>query len=91
MENTKRNIPWGIIGLTLGAAAVGVGLGILYAPKKGEETRTDVKNWLVAKRDMTRNLFAKSKQTLVEKRDMIANAIKARRHNRVNEKELIAA
>lgn len=91
MEKTRR-IPWGIVGLALTGVAVGAAIGILYAPKKGEETRKDVKDWLKAKREQTRNFFAKSKQTLVEKRDLLTAAIKNRRvENGVKEKELVAA
>ena len=90
MEKPPRRIPWGTVGLTLTAVAVGVGLGVLYAPKKGEESRKDVKAWLKAKREKTRELYAKSKETLVAKRDLIATAIKNRR-NGVHDKELVAA
>ena len=92
MQTTPRRIPWGLVGLTLTAAAVGVGIGLLYAPKKGEETRKDVKDWLKAKREQTRSLFAKSKQTLVAKRDLIAGAFKNRPvANGMKEKELVSA
>ena len=91
MENTTRRMPWGIIGLTLTGVAVGAAVGVLYAPKKGEETRKDLKNWLAKKREQSRNLLVKSKETSVQKRDMIADAIKNRRFNGVKDKELIAA
>ncbi len=90
MQNPPRRIPWGVIGLTCTAVAVGVGIGVLYAPKKGEETRKDVGNWLKLKREKTRELYAKSKQTLAAKRDLLTTAIKNRR-NGVQEKELVAA
>ena len=90
MEKPPRRIPWGTVGLTLTAVAVGVGLGVLYAPKKGEESRKDVNAWLKAKREKTRELYTKSKETLAAKRDLIATAIKNRR-NGVHDKELVAA
>ncbi|MBI4348120.1 MAG: YtxH domain-containing protein [Elusimicrobia bacterium] len=91
MEKTTRRIPWGTIGLLVGGAVVGACLGVLYAPKKGEETRKDVKEWLKAKREKTRELYARSKQTLVQKKDLLTAAIKARRENGVEKKELVAA
>ncbi|MBI5202931.1 MAG: YtxH domain-containing protein [Elusimicrobia bacterium] len=90
MQNSPRRIPWGTVGLTLTAVAVGVGIGVLYAPKKGEETRKDVKNWLKQKREKTKELYAKSKETLAAKRDLITTAFKARR-NGAEHKELVEA
>lgn len=91
MEKPPRRIPWGTVGLTLTAVAVGAGIGVLYAPKKGEETRKDVKDWLEVKREKTREFYAKSKETLAAKRELIAIAIKNRRNNGVREKELVGA
>lgn len=92
MEKTTRRIPWGTIGLFVGGAVVGAGLGVLYAPKKGEETRKDVKEWLKAKREKTRELYVRSKQTLVQKKDLLTAAIRNRRSdNGVAKKELVAA
>lgn len=91
MEN-KRRIPWGLVGLTLTGVCVGAAIGVLYAPKKGEETRKDLKNWLAAKREQTKNFFQRSKQTLVEKKASIAAAFKRQPvHNGARKEDLVAA
>lgn len=44
------------LGKFLAGAAVGVGLGILFAPKSGEETRKDLKNKLDELVDQAKNI-----------------------------------
>lgn len=47
-EENKGMPPWGYL---LGAAAAGAVLGVLFAPKKGSELRTDIKDWAKKRRE----------------------------------------
>jgi len=48
----------------LAGAAVGVGLGILFAPDKGSKTREKIKDGLDDLKDSTKEKFANSKDEL---------------------------
>jgi gas vesicle protein len=49
-ELAKKNNTWMLISL-LGSGIVGAGLGILFAPKIGKETRNDIKEFAARARD----------------------------------------
>ncbi|MBI4347825.1 MAG: YtxH domain-containing protein [Elusimicrobia bacterium] len=53
----------------IGGAAVGAAIGLLYAPKKGEETREDVAGWLRQKREQTRDLANRLKEKFPAKKE----------------------
>ncbi len=70
--NNNSNIIAGI----LGGAAVGLTLGVLYAPDKGSETRRKI-----------REKAKDAKDTIVEKSSAIADEISSRFSSRQNEFE----
>jgi len=53
----------------LAGAAVGVGLGILFAPDKGSKTREKIKDGLDDLKDSTKEKFANSKDELKDSVD----------------------
>jgi gas vesicle protein len=61
----------------LGGAAVGVGLGILFAPKPGKETRQEVKKWIGDKTEKGKELWAKGRVQLAQQKDQLAAAFDA--------------
>ena len=58
-------------------AAIGAGLGILFAPKAGKDTREQIGDWLKEKREEGGDLLAKIKEEGLSKKDAIAAALKA--------------
>jgi len=59
----------------LAGAAVGVGLGILFAPDKGSKTREKIKDGFDDLKDQTKDKFSKSKEDLKETVDeLISNS-----------------
>jgi len=60
MSNKFEN---GILALLAGAA-IGVGLGILFAPDKGTKTREKIKDGLDDLKDETKEKFSKTKEEL---------------------------
>ena len=58
-------------------AAVGAGLGILFAPKAGKETREQIADWLKEKREEGGDLLAKIKEDGLHKKEAITAALKA--------------
>ena len=61
----------------LGGAAVGAGLGILFAPKKGEETRAELKAKMDELVNKARDIDMDDvKEYVVTKTDEIENALK---------------
>jgi len=67
-----KALPWFIGGVVVGAA-----VGVLYAPKKGEETRRDVAEWLRQKREETRELANRLKNRIPAKKEQVAAAFRA--------------
>lgn len=61
----------------LGGVAVGAAVGILYAPKAGDETRKDLAEWLRRKREQTRDLAARLKDRIPAKKEAVVAAFKA--------------
>ncbi len=61
----------------LGGVALGAVVGVLYAPKSGKETRLEVKDWLKQKREESRKLAAKFRDTIPAKKDQVVAAIRA--------------
>ncbi len=61
----------------LGGAAIGVILGVLFAPKEGRETRRELKDWLKDKREETKELLARAREIIPEKREQLSAALKA--------------
>ncbi len=61
----------------LTGAAIGAGLGVLFAPKSGKQTRDQITDWLQDKRDEGEELLAKIKEESLHKKEQVAAAIKA--------------
>lgn len=74
MENQKNNAK--NAGLVLLGAAVGAGLGILFAPKSGKETRENVKDWLKTRREKGTLLLESIRERFPAKNQLTA-ALKA--------------
>lgn len=51
MTEEKKGVP--AFAYFLGGAAVGALLGVLYAPKKGSELRSDIKDWSKKRKEET--------------------------------------
>lgn len=80
---------WFIVG-----AAVGTAAGLLLAPKRGEETREDISDWLLKKREQTRELATRLKETIPARKEQLIAAVKAGKealHIGDHKKEPIAA
>lgn len=58
----------------LGGAAVGVGIGLLFAPKPGKETREDVKKKLAEFKEKGQEWLAKGKDALVQQKEQLGAA-----------------
>ena len=65
------------VGTLLGGAAIGAGLGILFAPKKGKETRSDLKKKIDELVSKAKEVDGDDiKEYVVRKTDEIEKAIK---------------
>ena len=58
-------------------AAVGAGLGVLFAPKSGKETREQLSDWLDERREKGSELLTKIKEEIPAKKDQVAAALRA--------------
>ena len=65
------------LALFAAGAAVGAGLGLLFAPKAGKETREDIAEWLKQRREKGAELLGKLKEEIPAKKEQFAAAIKA--------------
>ena len=61
----------------LGGAAAGIGLGLLFAPQTGEETREDVKKWLGETTEKGKDILTKGKERFDVKKEHFGAAINA--------------
>ena len=61
----------------LAGAAIGAGLGVLFAPKAGKETREQLGDWLKEKREDGGALLAKLKEEGLQKKEALTAAFKA--------------
>ena len=66
---------WFLVG-----AALGAGLGVLFAPRSGEETREALGEWLRERREQGSEFLEKMKEKIPEKKEKIVNAYRAGRH-----------
>ncbi|OGR90289.1 MAG: hypothetical protein A3J74_08785 [Elusimicrobia bacterium RIFCSPHIGHO2_02_FULL_57_9] len=57
--------------------AIGAGLGLLFAPKPGEETREQLGDWLKERRKKGSELLAKIKESMPEKKEQLMATVKA--------------
>ncbi len=71
-ENGKRNLAFFLAG-----AAVGAGLGLLFAPKSGKETREQLADWLKKRREAGGELLTKIKEEIPAKKEQLVAAIRA--------------
>lgn len=72
MEKFEKNEKTSYSGFTLFLTGIALGAvaGVLFAPRKGEETRKQLGDWLKEKRE-------KSREALAERREQVAAAIEA--------------
>ena len=61
----------------LAGTAVGAALGILLAPKSGEETREQLKDWMQERREKGAELLHKVREESVVKKDALVAAARA--------------
>jgi len=71
-NNTGENI----MALLIGGLVGGV-LGLLFAPRKGCETREAIADWLEEKREKTKEFVAHEKDALHHKKDQMEAAWEA--------------
>lgn len=71
-NNTGENIMALFIGALIGGT-----LGILFAPRKGCETREAISDWLEEKREKTKEFVAQEKDALHHKKDQMEAAWEA--------------
>ncbi|HEU5358367.1 MAG TPA: YtxH domain-containing protein [Gemmatimonadales bacterium] len=64
------SLPWFLLGLGLGA-----GLGILFAPRSGEETRASVRKRLQSLRDVAGEQFEEAREAVVDRLDRVADVV----------------
>lgn len=61
-QDTKKYVAYA--GYFLSGAAIGAALGVLFAPKAGEETREQLNAWLKDKREKSRVEYQAMKEAL---------------------------
>lgn len=71
-NNTGENIMALFIGALIGGT-----LGLLFAPRKGCETREAIADWLEEKREKTKEFVAHEKDVLHQKKDQMEAAWEA--------------
>lgn len=65
------------VGLLVLGAAVGAGLGLLLAPKPGNETREQIADWLKERREKSAGFINRLRERIPAKKDQLAAAFKA--------------
>ena len=64
-----KNTAYLLLGATVGAL-----VGVLFAPRPGQETRADVKDWLEKKREKSAAVVADLRKSLPEQKEKL-NAV----------------
>ena len=62
MNEEKKGVP--PLAYLLGGVAVGAALGILFAPKKGSELRTDIADWTKKRSEEGKQFLARMKKEI---------------------------
>ncbi|MBI3289202.1 MAG: YtxH domain-containing protein [Elusimicrobia bacterium] len=75
MANDDRGFGGALLFLT--GAAVGAALGVLFAPKAGEETREQLADWMKERREKGEDLLRKVKDESLLKKEALVAATKA--------------
>jgi gas vesicle protein len=80
MEIQERTTRFPLFSTLLGATAgaiTGFVIGILFAPRSGEETRQQIGDWVREKRDAGGEILANIKNEAMHKKEQVAAAVRA--------------
>jgi len=73
-ELTKKRSNWMLFSI-LGSGIIGAGLGLLFAPKSGKETRNDIKDFAVRARDAVGKTIDDGVHVYEKGRNVVTSAI----------------